>query len=146
MPYLHSIFSEALRLNPPVPTDGKTVRKDDVLPSGLKIKGGEMAAFMPFAMGRHPELWGEDALEFIPERWLDGEGKFKRESPFKFSVFQVIIFLLLVVGFRRLKNATTLTLSSHTSFPQPGRSPPMLRHRFCLFGSKIDFGDDFATL
>eukprot|EP00009_Paramoeba_aestuarina_P004915 CAMPEP_0201513646 /NCGR_PEP_ID=MMETSP0161_2-20130828/5662_1 /ASSEMBLY_ACC=CAM_ASM_000251 /TAXON_ID=180227 /ORGANISM="Neoparamoeba aestuarina, Strain SoJaBio B1-5/56/2" /LENGTH=426 /DNA_ID=CAMNT_0047909947 /DNA_START=631 /DNA_END=1911 /DNA_ORIENTATION=+ len=88
MPYLHAIFSEALRLNPPVPADGKTVKKDDVLPSGLKLKAGEMCAFMPYCMGRHPALWGENAEEFLPERWIDGEGKFKRESPFKFSVFQ----------------------------------------------------------
>ena len=48
-----------------------------------------MAAFMPFAMGRLPELWGTNAADFVPERWLDKEGKFKRESPFKYTVFQV---------------------------------------------------------
>merc|ERR1712118_438280 len=85
MKYLHSIFTESLRLNPPVPTDGKTVRRDDTLPSGLKVRSGDMAAFMPFSIGR--TLW-EEPLAFKPERWLDGEGNFQRESPFKFAVFQ----------------------------------------------------------
>jgi len=87
MSYLHATFSEALRLNPPVPADGKTARDHDVLPSGFEVEPGCMLSYLPFAMGRLPELW-ENPLEFRPERWLDEQGKFRRESLFKFCVFQ----------------------------------------------------------
>jgi hypothetical protein len=40
-------------------------------------------------MGRMKFLWGEDAEQFRPERWLDENGNFKKESSFKFTAFQV---------------------------------------------------------
>jgi fatty acid omega-hydroxylase len=67
--------------------------QDDVLPDGTQLKAGQNITYLPYAMGRMPFLWGEDALEFKPERWLwrDDEGKLciRPESPFKFPVFQV---------------------------------------------------------
>ncbi|KAL8554390.1 hypothetical protein ACS0TY_002540 [Phlomoides rotata] len=33
-------------------------------------------------------LWGDDAEEFRPERWMDENGCFRPESPFKFTAFQ----------------------------------------------------------
>jgi len=33
-------------------------------------------------------LWGDDAHEFRPERWLDQDGAFQPESPFKFTAFR----------------------------------------------------------
>lgn len=40
-----------------------------------------------WAMGRDTAVWGPDAAEFRPERWLDGEGSLKRESQYKFHAF-----------------------------------------------------------
>ncbi|KAL6989517.1 hypothetical protein U1Q18_015267 [Sarracenia purpurea var. burkii] len=39
-------------------------------------------------MGRMRFLWGDDAEDYRPERWLDDNGIFKPESPFKFTAFQ----------------------------------------------------------
>ena len=44
--------------------------------------------YMAYAMGRMRCIWGEDAGEFRPERWLEN-GVFQPESPFKFTAFQV---------------------------------------------------------
>ncbi|KAM1634375.1 hypothetical protein EV1_027390 [Malus domestica] len=41
---------------------------------------------MAYAMGRMPYVWGEDAEDFRPERWLKN-GIFQPESPFKFIAF-----------------------------------------------------------
>ncbi|KAK1409179.1 hypothetical protein QVD17_35704 [Tagetes erecta] len=87
MHYLHAALSETLRLYPAVPLDGKSALKDDVLPDGLKIKKGDGVAYIPYPMGRMTYIWGDDAEEFRPERWLN-DGVFRPESPFKFTAFQ----------------------------------------------------------
>nr|XP_043631595.1 cytochrome P450 704C1-like [Erigeron canadensis] len=87
MHYLHAALSETLRLYPAVPVDGKSAEKDDVLPDGFKIKKGDGVAYLPYSMGRMTYIWGDDAEEFRPERWLIS-GVFQPESPFKFTTFQ----------------------------------------------------------
>jgi len=68
--------------------DGKCAAVDDILPDGTAVKKDSMVMFLPYAMGRMPALWGPDATEFKPERWLVN-GVVQPESPFKFSAFQV---------------------------------------------------------
>uniref|UniRef100_A0A1W7HBV9 Cytochrome P450 n=1 Tax=Scoparia dulcis TaxID=107240 RepID=A0A1W7HBV9_SCODU len=87
MHYLHAALTETLRLYPAVPVDGKCSNEDDILPDGHKVKKGDGISYMPYAMGRMTYLWGEDAVEFRPERWLEN-GIFQAESPFKFTAFQ----------------------------------------------------------
>lgn len=62
---------------------------DDVLPNGFSVSKGDIVYYAPYAMGRMQYLWGEDAQVFRPERWLDGNGEFQQENPFKFTAFQV---------------------------------------------------------
>ncbi|KAL8210845.1 hypothetical protein R6Q57_005282 [Mikania cordata] len=88
MHYLHASLSETLRLYPAVPLDGKSAEQDDVLPDGFKIKKGDGVGYMAYPMGRMTYIWGEDAEDFRPERWLNN-GVFQPESPFKFTAFQV---------------------------------------------------------
>lgn len=70
--------------------DGKCAEKDDILPDGFKIKKGDGISYMAYPMGRMTYIWGEDAEEFRPERWLH-DGVFQPESPFKFTAFQVSV-------------------------------------------------------
>ncbi|XP_072963442.1 cytochrome P450 704C1-like isoform X2 [Typha angustifolia] len=88
MQYLHAALSETLRLYPAVPLDVKLCFSDDTLPDGFDIKKGDMVNYEPYPMGRMKFLWGEDAEEFKPERWLNEVGDFVPENPFKFSAFQ----------------------------------------------------------
>ncbi|KAI7726090.1 hypothetical protein M8C21_024703, partial [Ambrosia artemisiifolia] len=88
MQYLHAALSETIRLYPALPVDSKVCFSDDVLPDGCNVKRGDVVAYMPYAMGRMKFIWGDDALEFKPERWLDQDGFFHQESPFKFTAFQ----------------------------------------------------------
>lgn len=66
--------------------DGRCAEMDDVLPDGYRLKKGEGVYYMAYAMGRMSSIWGEDAEEFRPERWIR-EGVFRPESPFKFVAF-----------------------------------------------------------
>ncbi|KAL2632928.1 hypothetical protein R1flu_004407 [Riccia fluitans] len=85
--YLHAAISETLRLYPPVARDPKYAVNDDILPDGTVVKAGDMVAFVPYAMGRMELVWGSDASEYRPERWLK-DGCYCVDSPFKFSAFQ----------------------------------------------------------
>jgi cytochrome P450 len=59
------------------------------LPDGFHIKKGDSVDYQPLPMGRMKFLWGDDAEEFRPERWLDKKGQFVPQSPCKFTAFQV---------------------------------------------------------
>jgi len=86
MHYLHATLTETLRLYPAVPVDGKMADEDDVLPNGYRVIKGDGMNYMIYAMGRMKYLWGKDAEEFRPERWLVN-GVFQQESPYKFISF-----------------------------------------------------------
>lgn len=59
-----------------------------MLPDGSRVRKGNITGFVPYSMGRMTKLWGDDALEFKPERWLK-DGIFQPEPLFKFTAFQV---------------------------------------------------------
>nr|XP_011470443.1 PREDICTED: cytochrome P450 704C1-like [Fragaria vesca subsp. vesca] len=87
MQYLRAALTETLRLYPSVPLNGRVCFSDDTWPDGYSVKKGELVIFQPYSMGWMKFIWGDDAEEFRPERWLDGNGNFKDESPFKFTAF-----------------------------------------------------------
>lgn len=86
--YLHAAITESMRLYPPVPMDIKEAAGDDVWPDGTRITPNVKVAYSAYAMGRMPSIWGDDCLEFRPERWLS-DGVFVPESSYKFAVFHV---------------------------------------------------------
>ncbi|KAF9940313.1 hypothetical protein BGZ75_000952 [Mortierella antarctica] len=83
MKYAEACLYEALRLYPSVPRNMKVCVEDDVLPNGVEIKKGEFFQWSPWTMGRDTKIWGPDAKEFKPERWLDTD----KNSPTKFPAF-----------------------------------------------------------
>ncbi|XP_010555325.1 PREDICTED: alkane hydroxylase MAH1-like [Tarenaya hassleriana] len=85
--YLHAALSESLRLYPPVPFERKSPVEPDVLPSGHRVAANSKIVFPIYALGRMKRVWGEDALEFKPERWISETGRLKQEPPSKFFVF-----------------------------------------------------------
>lgn len=75
VPYLEAVIREALRLVPGnmfaqeryVPAGGLT------LPDGRFVPEGTAVGFNAYTMHRNKKIWGEDAEEFRPERWLQAE-------------------------------------------------------------------------
>lgn len=111
MHYLHSALTETLRLYPAVPLDGRCAETDDILPDGFKLKKGDGVYYMSYAMGRMPYIWGDDAEDFRPERWLNN-GVFQPESPFKFIAFHAgpRICLGKDFAYRQMKIVSTALL------------------------------------
>ncbi|KAL6306627.1 cytochrome P450 [Sparassis latifolia] len=83
LPYLDAVCRETLRAYPPVTIVDRQTRKDIVLPLSEPIRGidGETMSDILVPNGTHvfigvegcnlsKTLWGKDALEWKPERWL----------------------------------------------------------------------------
>ncbi|KAJ4845189.1 hypothetical protein Tsubulata_037680, partial [Turnera subulata] len=85
--YLHAAICEALRLYPAVPIEHKAPIKPDVLPSGHQVDPKKKIIFSAFVMGRMKFIWGEDCLEFKPERFITEGGGIKQVPTYKFVAF-----------------------------------------------------------
>eukprot|EP00644_Phytophthora_capsici_P002765 jgi/Phyca11/124947/e_gw1.55.146.1 len=86
--YVEAALRETLRLYPSVPIVSKQAVHDAVLSDGTFIKAGAMAGLPMYALGRMPHVWGPDAAQFKPERWLDSQsGKLISVSAYKFVAF-----------------------------------------------------------
>ncbi|KAF9342998.1 hypothetical protein BGX26_006459, partial [Mortierella sp. AD094] len=70
LPYLKAVFHETLRLYPPVPRNIKEAVGDDVLPDGTIVYKDDKIIYSTWSMGRNTSVWGVDAEDFVPERWL----------------------------------------------------------------------------
>ncbi|KAF9109955.1 hypothetical protein BGX27_006952 [Mortierella sp. AM989] len=81
--YTEACFNEALRIFPPVPRNLRHCEKDDILPDGTKVYKGEWVSWSSYAMGRSEAIWGPDAKEYKPSRWMSTE----RPSQTKFNSF-----------------------------------------------------------
>lgn len=80
--YIRNAFLETLRLHPPVPMDLKCAGQDDVLPDGQIIPAGAKVLYSPYIFGRSKDIWGEDVMEFKPERWES-----KKPTDYEFPSF-----------------------------------------------------------
>lgn len=90
-PYTMAVFNETLRLFPPVPVELKECTASTTFPDGTWLPKGSVVLWVPWSMGRSKQIWGEDADDFRPERWLveEGEGRtsFISRSAYEFPVF-----------------------------------------------------------
>jgi cytochrome P450 len=73
LPYLNAFCNEVLRFWPPVPITVRQTTEDTTL-AGCPIPKGTTLMLSPEATNRDTDLWGSDAGEFNPERWL-GQGR-----------------------------------------------------------------------
>ncbi|KAM0042441.1 putative cytochrome P450 [Helianthus debilis subsp. tardiflorus] len=87
MVYLHGALCESLRLYPPVPFNYKSPLQPDVLPSGHQVDQNINIILSFYSMGRMGSIWGNDCMEFKPEKWISNGGGIKHEPSYKFPVF-----------------------------------------------------------
>ena len=88
LPYLNAVCSEVLRLYSPTPVTARVSTQDTTL-VGQYIPKNTTLFISSWATNANKDLWGEDAAEFNPDRWL-GEGKANKggaDSNYAFLTF-----------------------------------------------------------
>ncbi|XP_027081147.1 cytochrome P450 86A22 [Coffea arabica] len=121
--YLKAALSETLRLYPSVPQDSKHVISDDILPDGTFVPAGSSVTYSIYAAGRLKYVWGEDSLEFRPERWISEDGqKFEPHDQFKFVAFNAgpRICLGKDLAYLQMKSIAAAVLLRHRLTVAPG--------------------------
>lgn len=92
--YLRAVLNETMRLFPPVPMN---LRLSDAHPRIFPASGSAPKYYVAprtvilysiFLVQRRTDLWGADALEFRPERWLEpATARLLADHPFAFTPF-----------------------------------------------------------
>ena len=83
LPYLSAVLNESWRMFPQVVENGRVALEDTLLPTGGG-KDGKSPIFVPksqvvmwstYVLHRQKDIYGFDADEFVPERWLPEENR-----------------------------------------------------------------------
>ena len=110
--YLQYCLNETLRLYPPVPANSRQAIKDTTIPRGggpdgmgkVFVGKDQQVNYTVYALHRRKDLWGSDADEFKPERWIGRKSGWDylpfnggprhclgRKSHVSFTIFRVAI-------------------------------------------------------
>ncbi|KAG1903106.1 cytochrome P450 [Suillus fuscotomentosus] len=131
MKYIQAVLNETMRLFPAVETVHDTTwTSPEPGKKPLFVPAGVMVVYSVFLMHRRTDLWGPDALEFDPDRWLDERmQKYVLPNPYIFLPFNAGPRICLGQNFaynqmsfmliRLLQNFSAIALS-----PEPAMRPP----------------------
>lgn len=73
LPYLNAVLNETMRVLPPVPITLREASHDTTI-QGHFVPAGTSIIICPWAVNTSKALWGDDAREFNPDRWM-GPGR-----------------------------------------------------------------------
>lgn len=136
---MNMILLEILRLYPPT----SLVRsiKEETKLGEYSFPGGVSLLIPVYLIHRDPELWGEDATEFNPERFSDGISKATKDSQSSFFSFGWGPRMCIGQNFAMLEAKLALTLIlQHFSFelsPSYKHSPNVALTLQPQFGAQI---------
>ncbi|KAJ2917131.1 hypothetical protein MD484_g3285, partial [Candolleomyces efflorescens] len=136
--YLRAVINETLRVLPPVPWDVRHCKNGAILPSPnpkekpIYVPPEASVVYGILMMGTSEDLWGPDAAEFDPDRWIDERKQRYIANPFIFIPFnagpriclgQQLAYnemSLIIIRFMQAFSSFTL---DETAFPPEGRVP-----------------------
>ncbi|CAO3652368.1 unnamed protein product [Cunninghamella blakesleeana] len=84
LPLLNNICKESLRLMPPIPVTNRVAAEDDIVGTYF-IPKGTIVFFSIIASHHDKKIWGDDVLEFNPDRWNHSPAK--NVSPYEYAPF-----------------------------------------------------------
>lgn len=133
--YLQHVMLETLRLYPPGPLNSRVAVRDTVLPTGgghdgkspIAVREGTVLNLCVYATQRRADIWGDDVLEFRPERWMN-----RRRSDWTFLPFSGGPRTCL--GRRFFFSVHTRFLLSSPLLPHPPSFPDVFFFFACIFG------------
>ncbi|KAF8439739.1 cytochrome P450 [Boletus edulis BED1] len=130
MKFLRAVLNETLRLFPAVESANDTIwQPSNPTEKPLFVPAGTIVSYSVLLMQRRTDLWGPDALEFDPDRFLDDRlRKYLTPNPFIFLPFNAgpriclgqqfayneMSFMLI----RLLQHFSSITLSPESQDPQ----------------------------
>jgi cytochrome P450 len=145
LPYVTAVFYETLRLYPPVPFELKQCEKATTLPDGTFLPQHAILVWCTWAMNRSRLIWGDEAEDFKPERWLE-DGNLISKTAFEYPVFnggprtclgkkmaelvtvQVIATLIMKFDFDAIDGKERISKNSLT-LPMEGGLPCRVKRR-----------------
>jgi len=148
MPYINAVVKEVLRLHPSAGFS-KIATADLILNGGggfqLPVKAGCSLIIIPYFVHRNPKYWGDDASEFIPERWLKPkiEEQILSGSYFPFSlghrgcIGMKLATLEMVCTTAKIVHQFELALT-----PETKKNPPVIAFEITMHPT--DFTVDFV--
>ncbi|KII89803.1 hypothetical protein PLICRDRAFT_174635 [Plicaturopsis crispa FD-325 SS-3] len=95
MKFMRAVINETLRLYPAVPMNSRTAMRPTVWQPTATSRSSQpyyipaktRAAYSVFLTHRRTDLWGPDAEDFDPDRWLDARVARVTKNPFMFTPF-----------------------------------------------------------
>ncbi|RAL10373.1 cytochrome P450 [Aspergillus homomorphus CBS 101889] len=83
--YVNGCILESLRIHPPQASNSRIANKDTILPTGggpdgkspIFVSKGTMVHVATYALHRRRDLWGDEAEEFDPDRWIHQKQNWK---------------------------------------------------------------------
>jgi cytochrome P450 len=79
--YLEAVIKETIRLHPAAPFMTRVANQDAVIDGDIFVQKGQIVNLSVYALARNPRVWGRDAAEFKPERWIDAKTGELRSFP-----------------------------------------------------------------
>ncbi|KAG3114927.1 hypothetical protein PI124_g2529 [Phytophthora idaei] len=125
VPYLEACIRELLRLYPPAPLITTHCIKDTVFPDGTFVLANTDIGIALFSCGRLTSVWGKDALEFKPERFIDNEtGEIIPMTATKFAAFSAgpRICVGQNLAFIETKIVIASIVARFEMIPEPGQN------------------------